>query len=272
MKICRFTSPAHNAAPRYGVLNESENSLRPVVGDDPFVSDPALEEKSVPLSQVHLLAPVAPSKIVCVGRNYKDHAKELGNPLPPEPLLFLKPPSSIIAHNEPIILPSESDQVEHEGELGVVIGRIARFLHHDADPLDYIFGYTIVNDVTARDLQRKDIQFTRAKSFDSFCPVGTFIVTNFDPADARIETRVNGVTKQQAGTSAMIFPVAEIVRYIANIMTLLPGDLIATGTPAGVSRLRDGDFVEVEIEGLGVLRNSVRSGAAAGGGTSGRAG
>lgn len=271
MKICRFTSTAHNAAPRYAALDESENSLRPFVGDDPFVSDPALEENPILLSQVYLLAPVAPSKIVCVGRNYKDHAAELGNPLPPEPLLFLKPPSSIIANGEAILLPTQSAQVEHEGELGVVIGRMARLLRADDDPLAYVFGYTIVNDVTARDLQRKDIQFTRAKSFDSFCPVGTFIVTSFDPADARIETRVNDVMKQQASTSAMIFSVAEIVRYIANIMTLLPGDLIATGTPAGVSRLSDGDFVEVEIEGIGVLRNSVQSGAAASVGTSVRA-
>ncbi len=271
MKICRFTSPAHTAAPRYAVINESENNLRPIVGDDPFVSDAVLEENSIPLSQVQLLAPVAPSKIVCVGRNYKDHAAELGNPLPPEPLLFLKPPSSLIAHNEAIHLPTESDQVEHEGELGVVIGRMARLLTDGADPLAYVFGYTIVNDVTARDLQRKDIQFTRAKSFDSFCPVGPFLVTDFDPADAQIETRVNGETKQQASTSAMIFSVTEIVRYIANIMTLLPGDLIATGTPAGVSRLSDGDSVEVEIEGIGVLRNSVRSGVAARVGTSVRA-
>lgn len=273
MKICRFTSTAHNSAPRYAVIDEGENNLRPIVGDDPFVSDPALEENSVPLSQVQLLAPVAPSKIVCVGRNYKDHAAELGNPLPPEPLLFLKPPSSIIAHGEAILLPTQSGQVEHEGELGVVIGRAARLLRDDDDSLAYVFGYTIVNDVTARDLQRKDVQFTRAKSFNSFCPVGQFISTSFDPADARIETRVNGETKQQASTSAMIFSVAEIVRYIADIMTLLPGDLIATGTPAGVSRLSDGDVVEVEIEGIGVLRNSVRSGAAAArGGTSFRAG
>ncbi len=263
MKICRFTSPAHNSAPRYAVIDESENSLRPIVGDDPFVSDPVLEENSTPLSQVHLLAPVAPSKIVCIGRNYKDHAAELGNPLPPEPLLFLKPPSSIIAHDEAILLPKESAQVEHEGELGVVIGRTGRLLGDDVDPLEYVFAYTIVNDVTARDLQRKDIQFTRAKSFDTFCPVGQFLITGFDPADARIQTRVNGVTKQQASTSAMIFSVAEIVRYIANVMTLLPGDLIATGTPAGVSKLSDGDIVEVEIEGIGVLRNSVRSSAAA---------
>lgn len=271
MKICRFRQ-AHNPLPRYALLNESEKSLRPFTGSDPFVPDPLLEENTVPLSQVQLLAPVAPSKIVCVGRNYKDHAAELGNPLPPEPLLFLKPPSSIIAHNEAIILPTESNQVEHEGELGVVIGREARLLKNDVDPLDYVFGYTIVNDVTARDLQRKDVQFTRAKSFDSFCPVGQFLVTGFDPVDARIETRVNALMKQQASTSAMIFSVAEIVRYISNVMTLLPGDLIATGTPAGVSRLSDGDVVEVEIEGIGVLRNSVRSGAAVSDTTAARAG
>jgi len=261
MKICRFTTQ-DDFAPRYAVMDESESRLRPIVGDDPFASELLLEEKQLSLSQVRLLAPVAPSKIVCVGRNYKDHAAELGNPLPPEPLLFLKPPSSIIAHGEAIFLPPQSDQVEHEGELGVVIGRVARALDESADPLDYIFGYTIVNDVTARDLQRQDVQFTRAKSFDSFCPVGPFIVTSVEFSNARLETRVNNVTKQQASTSSMIFGVAEIVRYISNIMTLLPGDLIATGTPAGVSKLNDGDTIEVEIEGIGVLRNVVRNGGA----------
>ncbi len=262
MKICRFTHQ-HKLAPRYGVIDEHDNNLRAITGDDPFTSDLQLEEKTLPLSHVRLLAPVAPSKIVCVGRNYKEHAAELGNPLPPEPLLFLKPPSSIIGTEEAIELPAQSNQVEHEGELGVVIGRVARRLSGDANPLDYVFGYTIINDVTARDLQRQDVQFTRAKSFDTFCPTGPFIITGIDASDLQITTRVNDAIKQQARTSSMIFQVPELVRYISSVMTLLPGDLIATGTPAGVSKLSAGDRVEIEIEKLGVLRNIVRKSDAA---------
>ncbi len=262
MKICRFTDQ-HKLTPRYGVIDEHENNLRAITGDDPFTSDLQLEEKTLPLSHVRLLAPVAPSKIVCVGRNYKEHAAELGNPLPPEPLLFLKPPSSIIGTEEAIELPAQSNQVEHEGELGVVIGRVARRLSGDANPLDYVFGYTIINDVTARDLQRQDVQFTRAKSFDTFCPTGPFIITGIDASDLQITTRLNDAIKQQARTSSMIFQVPELVRYISSVMTLLPGDLIATGTPAGVSKLSAGDRVEIEIEKLGVLRNIVRKSDAA---------
>jgi 2-keto-4-pentenoate hydratase/2-oxohepta-3-ene-1,7-dioic acid hydratase in catechol pathway len=255
MKICRFTD--HNKAqPRYGVLHEGENILHPIVADSPFVSDLRVEKNTIPLAHARLLAPVAPSKIVCVGRNYKDHAAELGNPVPAEPLLFLKPPSAIIASGEQIELPLQSNQVEHEGELGVVIGREIRPSQPLHDSLAFVFGYTIVNDVTARDLQRADVQFTRAKSFDTFCPVGPFISTDIDPSNVEITTRVNALIKQQARTSAMIFSVSELVRYIASVMTLLPGDLIATGTPAGVSKINDGDTVEVEIEGLGLLRNT----------------
>ncbi|MBA3513613.1 MAG: fumarylacetoacetate hydrolase family protein [Pyrinomonadaceae bacterium] len=214
-------------------------------------------EHSIPLAEVALLAPVTPSKIVCVGRNYREHAAELGNKMPEEPLLFLKAPSSVIGDGDTIELPRESERVEHEGELGVVIGRRARHISADEDPLNYVLGYTCVNDVTARDLQRKDVQFTRAKSFDTFCPVGPVIVRDIDPLDAQLTTRLNGEIKQRARTSTMAFSVPFLIRYIAEIMTLYPGDLIATGTPAGVSPLKRGNVVEVEIEGIGVLRNKV---------------
>lgn len=212
---------------------------------------------SIPLAEVKLLAPVTPSKIVCVGRNYREHAAELGNKMPEEPLLFLKAPSAVIGDGDTIELPQDSERIEHEGELGVVIGRRAHHISADEDPLSYILGYTCVNDVTARDLQRKDVQFTRAKSFDTFCPVGPVIARDINPLDVEVTTRLNGDIKQRARTSTMAFSVPFLIRYIAKIMTLFPGDLIATGTPAGVSPMRHGDVVEIEIEGIGVLRNSV---------------
>jgi 2-keto-4-pentenoate hydratase/2-oxohepta-3-ene-1,7-dioic acid hydratase in catechol pathway len=177
--------------------------------------------------------------------------------MPDEPLLFLKAPSAVIGNDERILLPRQSQQVEHEGELGVVIAKPAREITREQDPLSYVLGYTCVNDVTARDLQRKDIQFTRGKSFDTFCPVGPWIVTDLDPTNTSVVTRVNGELKQQGRTSDMAFSVSFLIRYISGIMTLNPGDLIATGTPAGVSRLKHGDVVEVEVEGVGVLRNQV---------------
>jgi len=208
---------------------------------------------------MRILEPIVPSKIVCVGRNYREHAAELGNKMPDEPLLFLKAPSAIIASGDEIVLPGASQQVEHEGELGVVIGRVARNIATDEDPLSYVRGYTCVNDVTARDLQRKDVQFTRGKSFDTFCPVGPWIETDIDPGNAVVQTRLNGEVKQKGNTADMAFPVAFLIRYISEIMTLYPGDLIATGTPAGVSRMKPGDVVEVEVAGIGVLRNQVVS-------------
>jgi 2-keto-4-pentenoate hydratase/2-oxohepta-3-ene-1,7-dioic acid hydratase in catechol pathway len=206
---------------------------------------------------MRLLEPVAPSKIVCVGRNYREHAAELGNKMPDEPLLFLKAPSAIISSGQEIVLPKQSQQVEHEGELGVVIGRVAHNIASGEDPLSYVRGYTCVNDVTARDLQRKDVQFTRGKSFDTFCPVGPWIETDIDPQNVTVETRLNGEVKQKGNTADMAFSVSFLIRYISEIMTLYPGDLIATGTPAGVSRLKPGDTVEVEVSGIGVLENRV---------------
>ncbi|HEY0384825.1 MAG TPA: fumarylacetoacetate hydrolase family protein [Pyrinomonadaceae bacterium] len=260
MKICRFTK-TDSSQTQYGLLEQ--HAVSPLIAQNPFNDRLEAGGDKIPLHEVKLLAPVVPTKIVCVGRNYLEHAVELGNKLPSEPLLFLKPPSSIIADGEAIVLPSISNQVEHEGELGVVIGRMARAIGEHENPLDYVLGYTCLNDVTARDLQRKDIQFTRAKSFDTFCPVGPFIETEFDPLDALVSARLNGQIKQQARTSAMAFSVPFIIRYISLIMTLYPGDLIATGTPAGVSSLKAGDEIEIEIEGVGLLKNSVAAGGTA---------
>lgn len=257
MKICRFKDP-ETQRPAFGVI-EDEEVFR--LGGDLSAGNLSLEgsEPAIRLSEARLLPPVAPSKIVCVGRNYREHAAELGNPMPPEPLLFLKAPSTIIGDGEWIELPEVSQRIEHEGELAVVIGRRCRRLADDEDPLSYVLGYTCLNDVTARDLQRKDVQFTRGKSFDTFCPVGPYIVTGLDPSDLSIETRVNGQVRQSGRTSAMAFPVRHVIRYISHAMTLEPGDLIATGTPAGVGPLLDGDVCEVEVEGVGVLKNRVRA-------------
>jgi len=256
MKLCRISHQSFET-PRYAALSESNVFPLPAGYNFGNVIIPN-EQAALSLDEVKLLAPVVPSKVVCVGRNYREHAAELGNKMPEEPLLFLKAPSSVIAAGDSIELPSASQQVEHEGELGVVIGRLTRKLSSDDDPLDYVLGYTCVNDVTARDLQRKDVQFTRGKSFDTFCPVGPWIETEIDPSSVGVETRLNGEVKQKGNTADMAFPVAFLIRYISDIMTLYPGDLIATGTPAGVSRMKPGDTVEVEVNGIGILRNEVR--------------
>jgi 2-keto-4-pentenoate hydratase/2-oxohepta-3-ene-1,7-dioic acid hydratase in catechol pathway len=200
-----------------------------------------------------------PSKIVCVGRNYADHAKELGNDVPTEPLLFLKAPSAVIRNGESITIPQQSCQVEHEGELGIVIAQTCKDLSDQDDVSPYILGYTCVNDVTARDLQKKDVQFTRAKSFDTFCPIGPHIETELDTTDIGVRCRVNGEVRQEGRTSQMVFPVEYLVRYISRQMTLLAGDVIATGTPSGVSKMSAGDICEVEIDGIGVLSNAIAS-------------
>ena len=199
----------------------------------------------------------APSKIVCVGRNYAEHAAELGSEVPVEPLLFLKAPSSIIRSGDAIVIPPQSQQVEHEGELALVISKTCKGLTDADDWLEYVWGYTCLNDVTARDLQERDGQFTRAKSFDTFCPVGPHIETELDVSDIRVTTRVNGVVKQDGRTSQMVFHIDFLIRYISNMMTLNAGDLISTGTPSGVSKMESGNVCEVEIEGIGTLSNSV---------------
>jgi 2-keto-4-pentenoate hydratase/2-oxohepta-3-ene-1,7-dioic acid hydratase in catechol pathway len=209
------------------------------------------------VTEAKFLPPSTPSKIVCVGRNYAEHAKELGNETPAEPLIFLKPPSAIIGPEEPIILPAISQRVDYEGELGVIIGRRCRALAPDEDASSYIAGYTCLNDVTARDLQKRDGQWTRGKGFDTFCPFGPVLETSVDLAKGTLETRVNGIRKQQACLSEMIFSLDAIIRYVALVMTLEPGDLIATGTPSGVGPLAAGDVVEVSVRGVGTLRNPV---------------
>ena len=253
MKLCRITHKDLEG-PRYAVIVES--TVFPLAVDFDFTRIEMMAGQSgLPLDEVKLVAPVTPSKVVCVGRNYREHAAELGNKMPDEPLLFLKAPSAVIASGDPIELPGASQQVEHEGELGVVIGKAARNVVDD--PLSYVAGYTCVNDVTARDLQRKDVQFTRGKSFDTFCPVGPWIVTDLDPTNVTVTTRLNGEVKQHGNTADMAFDVTFLIRYISAIMTLYPGDLIATGTPAGVSRMKHGDVVEVEVSGVGILKNQV---------------
>ena len=254
MKLVRFaTSEMRDASPRYGAL-EGE-VVRELAGA--IFAEPQFTGRTFALSEVRLLAPSLPSKIVCVGRNYREHAQELGNPLPKEPLLFLKPPSSVIGPEEAIVSPTLSHRVDYEGELGVVIARRCRRLAEGEDVRPYVLGYTCLNDVTARDLQKQDVQFTRSKGFDTFCPLGPLIATDLDPGDLRIETYVNGERRQQARTSEMIFSIDAIIRFISNVMTLLPGDVIATGTPAGVGPLQPGDTVEIVIEGIGRLSNPV---------------
>src|SRR5467141_3081007 len=210
------------------------------------------------LTEVQLLAPCAPSKILCVGRNYRDHAEELGNEVPAEPLIFLKPPSSLIASGDSIVYPALSQNVHYEGELGVIIGKRARHVPARSAE-DYVFGYTCVNDVTARDLQRKDGQWTRGKGFDTFCPVGPWIVRREEVAfdDLRVRTLLDGEVKQDGSVRDMIFPVSAIIAFVTQFMTLEPGDLIATGTPSGVGPMQTGSTVSVEIDGIGVLQNRV---------------
>lgn len=252
MKIARFS---HNDAIRYGIVDEQE--LVVLAGDPMFAGYETTGER-VPLADAALLAPVIPrSKVVCVGKNYHDHAAEMGGVAPEEPLLFLKPNTSVIGPGDTIVRPALSERTEHEGELAVVIGRIAKNVKAE-NALDYVFGYTVGNDVTARDLQKKDGQWTRAKGFDTFCPLGPVIETDFEQTDATIETRVNGEVRQNAPLSDMIHSVPAIIEYASAVFTLLPGDVILTGTPAGVGPFVAGDTVEVEITGLGILRNSVR--------------
>jgi 2-keto-4-pentenoate hydratase/2-oxohepta-3-ene-1,7-dioic acid hydratase in catechol pathway len=210
------------------------------------------------LEDVEVLPPVSPSKVVCVGLNYSDHAKELDMKLPTEPTLFIKPSTAVIGHETNVIYPADSTQVDYEGELGIVISKEAHHVKKD-DATDFIGGYTILNDVTARDKQRKDIQWTRAKSFDTFAPIGPCIETELDPTNQNISLKLNGEMRQNSNTKQMIFNAYELVEFISNVMTLKPGDVIATGTPPGVGTMQVGDVVEVSIEGIGVLRNTVKA-------------
>lgn len=221
-----------------------------------FFEDPVPTGEELPLEAVRLLAPVIPSKVVCVGRNYANHAAELGNEIPPEPLLFLKPSTSVIGPGDPIPLPGVSERVDHEAELAVVIGRLCRAVPEE-EAGRFVLGYTCGNDVTARDLQERDGQWTRAKGFDGFCPLGPWVETELDPSDVEVLCRVDGEVRQSGRTADLAFPPGFLVSYVSQVMTLLPGDVIMTGTPSGVGPLHAGEEVEVEVEGVGVLRNVV---------------
>jgi 2-keto-4-pentenoate hydratase/2-oxohepta-3-ene-1,7-dioic acid hydratase in catechol pathway len=260
MPYCRFQQ--QNIA-RYGLIENvrGDATITRTLSEAPRSSADFehADKAEIPLSALRLLAPVKPSKIVCIGRNYREHAKELNHPIPTEPLFFLKPPSSVIGTGDEIRRPNAlSQRVDHEGELGVVIDRRCYRLRESDDVRAYILGYTCVNDVTARDLQEKDGQWTRSKGFDTFCPVGPVVAENLDPwKGVRVESRVNGQARQNGTTADFLFPLDLLIRFISQVMTLEPGDLIATGTPAGVGPLRPGDTVEVTVEGVGTLTNSV---------------
>jgi 2-keto-4-pentenoate hydratase/2-oxohepta-3-ene-1,7-dioic acid hydratase in catechol pathway len=263
MKFCRFEL---NAQPRYGLVESVagvEQITRlflspPQAASGDLEDVPTRRMDHLPLAEATLLAPVSPSKIVCVGRNYREHAAELGNEVPAEPLIFFKPPSSLLAPGAQVRRPRISERVDYEGELGVVMAKPCYQLAVDEDVRPYILGYTCVNDVTARDLQKKDGQFTRAKGFDTFCPVGPVVTNEIDPwAGISVQTRVNGEVRQDGNTRDFIFPLDAVIRYISQVMTLIPGDLISTGTPQGVGPVISGDTMEVFVEGIGTLRNPV---------------
>jgi len=252
VKIARFSTGAN---PRFGILDDD---VLVVLSGDPMFSGFDTTGERVALAGVKLLAPVIPrSKVVAVGKNYVDHVAEFGGEVPTEPLLFLKPNTSVIGPGDAIVLPPQSNRVDFEGELAIVIGSIAKNVAID-DAASVIFGYTIANDVTARDLQKTDGQWSRAKGFDSFCPLGPVIETEFDVAAGTVETRLNGDVRQSAPLTDMVHRVEAIVAYASSVFTLLPGDVILTGTPAGVGKIVDGDVVEVTVSGIGTLRNTVR--------------
>lgn len=252
MRIVRYQE--QDEAPKYGWL--LDDKVGGVSGD--LFDRYRRREAKTSLADVKLAAPCEPGKIICVGRNYVEHAKELGNEVPKVPLIFFKPPSSVLPGGGTIVLPPQSNQVEHEAELVAVIGKRGRNILAE-QAKKHILGYTIGNDVTARDLQKADGQWTRAKGFDTFCPFGPWIDTDFDPSDAVVTCRVNGQMRQMASTRDMVFSVGTLIAFISSVMTLEPGDLIFTGTPAGVGPLKNGDTVEVEIDGLGSLSNPVRA-------------
>jgi 2-keto-4-pentenoate hydratase/2-oxohepta-3-ene-1,7-dioic acid hydratase in catechol pathway len=250
MKIVRYQYKDNEV--KYGWLHET--FIGPVEGS--IFAEFQRQEAKIPLERARLYPPILPGKIICVGRNYVAHAKERNAEVPEVPMIFLKPPSSIAGTGDPIVLPPQSLRVEHEAELVVVLGKKGRWISPD-DALSYVFGYTVGNDVTARDLQNKDGQWTRAKGFDTFCPIGPWIETVLDAADVMITCHVNGEMRQMGSTRDMVFNIKQLLSYVSSIMTIYPGDLLFTGTPSGVGPLLPGDRVEVQIEGIGALTNPV---------------
>lgn len=249
MKIVRF---AAGSKIRYGIL--SGQSIQAMVGK-PFRTVKVTDQR-YRLNQVKLLAPCLPSKIVALGLNYRSHAAEVKAPLPQAPLIFLKPPTAVIGPEDNIVLPQSSTRVDYEGELAVVMKKVARRLSRE-EALDYVLGYTCLNDVSARDHQRDDVQWTRSKGFDTFAPIGPCIETQLDPGNVTLETYLNGELKQRANTSDLIYSAPEVISFISEVMTLLPGDIIATGTPSGIGRMQPGDVIEIRIAPIGTLRNYV---------------
>jgi 2-keto-4-pentenoate hydratase/2-oxohepta-3-ene-1,7-dioic acid hydratase in catechol pathway len=250
MKIFRFK---HKDKMDYGVLEEEK--LYPLEGS--VFRRFKVRRRGIPIGEVMLLPPVKPTKIVAVGANYKDHVREMGRVLPDEPLIFFKPPSAIVGPNDIIIYPKMAKRIDYEGELALIIKKKAHLLGDNDNVGEYILGYTCFNDVTARDLQQKDGQFTRAKSFDTFAAVGPCIATDVDPSSLRLKTFLNGKLKQSGNTKNLVFSVPFLVKFISQIMTLNPGDIITTGTPSGVAPMSPGDRVDIQIEGIGTLSNSV---------------
>ncbi|MDD9208128.1 fumarylacetoacetate hydrolase family protein [Georgenia sp. 10Sc9-8] len=253
MRIARFTAGEN---PQYGVLDEEADELVALRGDPLYGElDPTGQRVSV--ADVRLLSPVIPrSKVVGIGRNYADHAAEMGNDVPAEPLVFLKPNTAVIGPDDPIVMPPWSTEVHHEAELAVVISRLCKYVPAEKAG-DVIFGYTAANDVTARDVQRSDDQWTRAKGFDTSCPLGPYLAVDLDVTDLAVRARVDGELRQDGRTSDLVHKVSELIAYVSSIFTLLPGDIILTGTPAGVGPIDVGQRVEVEIEGIGTLGNPV---------------
>ena len=260
MRIVRYTRDGKHCQ---GIIDQS--SVREIEENSFFthnwnrgeqLTDSSYTGRTVPLSELQIIPPCQPTKIVALGLNYRSHAQELGMKLPEEPLLFLKPSTAVIGPDEHIVYPAMSRRIDYEAELGVVMGKEAKNVSVEKAH-DFILGYTCVNDVTARDLQGKDKQFTRSKSFDTFAPIGPWIETDLDPADCRVETYLDGQLKQSGTTADLVFPVVYLVSFISSVMTLLPGDVIATGTPSGIGPMQPGNIVEVKIEGIGTLRNTV---------------
>ena len=250
MKLLRFSSPDQSG---WGILDGEQVQ---VASGCPYQGTLRPTAQSIPLHDIHWLPPATPSKIVCIGSNYRKHCLEMGRMVPDTPKLFLKPPSALIGNGQHIRLPSGVGRVDFEGELAVVVGRRATRIS-PAAVSEYLLGFTILNDVTARELQRKDVQFTRAKGFDTFCPVGPWLVLGIEPGDLRIQTHVNNTLRQNSSTADMVFSVQDLVSFISHVMTLEPGDIISTGTPSGVGPLEPGDTVAVTIEKIGTLENVV---------------